>query len=225
MKPQSIIPASILVMALLLALHPAALAEARGQKAGNSGEKLEVNHRVLFAIVGWMYDIDPGLLEAIATVESGGRSSAISPKGAQGLMQLMPGTALRFDVRDPYDPIDNALGAARFISFLRVRQAADIGAADLPALIAAYNAGEGSVRKYRGIPPYAETRDYVRKVLWLYLMGSNRPQRSFSATQFSRTPAVHPVGDGDVLERLSSIRRARAAARRTATVQTDTERP
>lgn len=214
--------APILALCLLLSLDPAVRAEA-GQQNRISAQQVKVNQKVLFTIVGWMYDIDPDLLEAIAMVESGGSTGATSPKGARGLMQLMSKTAEQFDVRDPYDPIDNALGAARFLSFLRMRQASDIGAADLPALIAAYNAGEGSVKKYHGVPPYPETRDYVRKVLWRYVMGINLPQRSLPITPSRSFPAVRPVGDSDVLEHLSSIRRARNAAKQAARVQTGTE--
>src|ERR1700724_2105309 len=76
------------------------------------------NDRLLRAAAE-LYSIDPDLLAAIASVESRGNSDAVSPKGAQGLMQLMPATANRFRVLDPYDPVSNTLGAVRFISFLR----------------------------------------------------------------------------------------------------------
>ncbi|MFZ0887067.1 MAG: lytic transglycosylase domain-containing protein [Candidatus Binataceae bacterium] len=132
----------------------------------------------MFRVVGTIYRIDPRLLEAIAYVESRGNPGAVSPKGAEGLMQLMPETSRRFSVGDPFDPVDNALAAARFIDYLRRWQAATPGlSADLPELLAAYNAGEGAVEKYRGIPPYAETRDYVQQVLIAYLLGAKPPGR------------------------------------------------
>jgi len=121
----------------------------------------------IFEIVGIMFNLDPSLLQAIARVESGGHAKAVSPKGASGLMQLMPDTARRFGVRDPFDPVENLVGAARFLTYLR--QYAEIE--DLPELLAAYNAGEGAVEHYRGIPPYAETHEYVRSVLFTYLLG------------------------------------------------------
>jgi hypothetical protein len=132
-----------------------------------------IDSRRMFFAAGQLYSLDPDLLAAIAKIESGGNPTAVSPKGAQGLMQLMPATAARFRVHDPFDPVSNTLGAARFISFLR-QYRIENGAGDslsLPEMIAAYNAGEGAVQKYGGIPPYPETQDYVRKVLLAYLFG------------------------------------------------------
>ena len=121
----------------------------------------------LFRAAAELYSIDPDLLAAIASVESGGNSDAVSPKGAQGLMQLMPATATRFGVIDPFDPVSNTLGAVRFISFLRQYRTAhgDGAPLSLVEMIAAYNAGEAAVDKYNGVPPYPETQQYVRKVL------------------------------------------------------------
>src|SRR5260370_42713256 len=90
-------------------------ASAHAQQAGRSRAE---NDR-LFRAAAELYSIDPDLLAAIASVESGGNSEAVSPKGAQGLMQLMPTTANRFRVLDPFDPVSNTLGATRFISLLR----------------------------------------------------------------------------------------------------------
>jgi hypothetical protein len=123
--------------------------------------------RSIFDLVGEAFNLDPALLRAIASVESGGRAQAVSPKGAKGLMQLMPDTARRFGVRDVFNPVENLVGAARFLAYLR--QYAEIE--DLPELLAAYNAGEGAVEHYGGIPPYAETHQYVRRVLLTYLLG------------------------------------------------------
>ena len=120
----------------------------------------------LFQIAGFAFGLDPSLLESIAMVESAGRTDAVSPKGATGLMQLMPGTAERFGVKHPLDPAENVIGAARFLSYLREY----VGIQDLPELLAAYNAGEGAVRRYGGLPPYPETRRYVRDVLINYLL-------------------------------------------------------
>jgi hypothetical protein len=131
-------------------------------------------------MVGAQLRVDPELLEAIASVESGGRAGAVSPKGAQGLMQLMPETARRFGVEHPLDARESVLGAARFLSYLR--EGANI--ADLPQLLGAYNAGEGAVEHYGGIPPYPETREYVRQVLWVYFLGVS-PRRKRNPTKIA----------------------------------------
>jgi hypothetical protein len=126
------------------------------------------NLKDLFAVVGRMHNIDPKLLEAMAEVESGGDPLSVSPKGAVGLMQLMPATASAFSVLNPFNPVDNAMGAADFLAYLRNRFANNPNLEGLPALLAAYNAGPGAVEKYGGIPPYAETNRYVRRVIERY---------------------------------------------------------
>jgi soluble lytic murein transglycosylase-like protein len=170
----------------------------------------------LFRAVGAMYRLDPALLRAIATAESGNNAHAVSQKGAIGLMQLIPTTASEFSVTDPFDPVDNALGAARFLDYLRRHQACR----DLPQLIAAYNAGAGAVERYRGIPPYPETYEYVRRVLRLYLLddeplvrtsahpvaAENLPPGRVTGTQRPQT------GDQALLDQLSDLKRERAAA-------------
>jgi soluble lytic murein transglycosylase-like protein len=99
---------------------------------------------------------------AVIRVESGFNPRAISPKGARGLMQLMPGTASSLGVRDTFDPRENIDGGVRHLRALMERFGSD-----LPLVLAAYNAGERAVTGHGGIPPYAETRDYVRRVLRL----------------------------------------------------------
>lgn len=107
--------------------------------------------------------VDPALIEAVALVESGFNERARSPKGALGLMQLMPATATRFGVTDPFDPRQNLLGGARYLRELIDRFEA------LPLALAAYNAGEGAIGRYNNsIPPYAETVKYVPAVLGQY---------------------------------------------------------
>jgi len=103
------------------------------------------------------------LLEAIGKNESGFRSNATSPAGAQGVMQLMPGTAAGLGVSDAYDARQNCNGAAKY-----VRGLLDEFGGNLPLTIAAYNAGAGAVKKYNGIPPYAETQNYVNNVMASY---------------------------------------------------------
>ena len=115
-----------------------------------------------------MHNIDPDLLEAMAEVESGGDSQSVSPMGALGLMQLMPATANAFSVLDPFNPAANVMGAADFLDYLRNRLAHSLNLQGLPALLAAYNAGPGTVEKYGGVPPYTETQKYVRRVIERY---------------------------------------------------------
>jgi soluble lytic murein transglycosylase-like protein len=105
-------------------------------------------------------NIDPLLLYSIMHQESSFKRRAISPKGARGLMQLMPGTAARFGVSNIFDPKQNIEGGARYVSFLLNRFNGD-----LSLTLAGYNAGEGAVDKYGWrIPPYAETQEYVRRI-------------------------------------------------------------
>jgi soluble lytic murein transglycosylase-like protein len=107
-----------------------------------------------------LHGVDARLIHAIVRVESGYRPDARSPKGAMGLMQLMPATASRLGVARPYDPVANLDGGIRYLKDL-------LGQFDLPLALAAYNAGESAVRRFQGIPPFAETRAYVRQVLAL----------------------------------------------------------
>ena len=104
--------------------------------------------------------VSEALLVAVITTESLGKSKAVSHKGAQGLMQLIPATARRFGVTNAFDAKQNIAGGATYLSWLLN----EFGGDPLLAL-AGYNAGEGAVRKKKGVPPYAETRDYVVKVM------------------------------------------------------------
>jgi soluble lytic murein transglycosylase-like protein len=205
--------AKLITIAIIVAALPnqsASAFEGRGTSSHQS-----IDRPALFRAVGAKYGLDPALLEAIAAAESSNNAAAVSPAGAVGLMQLMPATAWQFSVSDPFDPVDNTIGAARFLNYLRSHQACQ----SLPALIAAYNAGIGAVQRYRGIPPYAETRDYVRRVLWLYLLGMERASPAGAARQgndlsrANHSPSTRPVNyDQAMLDQLSDLRRRRAAA-------------
>jgi len=115
------------------------------------------------------YDVDPKLAMAVISVESGFNVMAKSPKNAQGLMQLIPATAQRFRVKNPFDAEDNIKGGLAYLRWLLA-----FFKGEVTLVAAAYNAGEGAVEKYRGIPPYSETRNYVKKITALYKK-SNHP--------------------------------------------------
>jgi hypothetical protein len=113
---------------------------------------------ILIATVGTQ--VSPALVLAVMSAESGGRPDALSSKGGQGLMQLIPATAQRFGVTNSSDPAQNIKGGVAYLDWLMTEFDRD------PLMvIAAYNAGEGAVKANSGVPPYAETRDYVPKVL------------------------------------------------------------
>jgi soluble lytic murein transglycosylase-like protein len=114
--------------------------------------------------------VEPNLLRAVIVVESGFNSRAVSKRGAVGLMQLMPATAIRFGVSNPYDPRENVHAGARYLKFLINRFGQDVRLA-----LAAYNAGEEAVERNGGrIPPFTETMAYVPRVLKIYRMLSEQ---------------------------------------------------
>jgi soluble lytic murein transglycosylase-like protein len=106
------------------------------------------------------HGVDPQLVQALIQVESGYKPRARSNKGAMGLMQLMPSTARAYQVRNPYDPKANIAAGVKHLKSLIDRWGVELA-------LAAYNAGEGAVRKFNGIPPYRETRAYVSRILSL----------------------------------------------------------
>lgn len=125
----------------------------------------------LIRINGARYEVDPYLVFCVIEQESHFRQRAVSPKGARGLMQLMPATARRLGVRDSFDPAQNIMGGSRYLKELMSMFG---GRVDL--VLASYNAGEGAVMKYgRSIPPYRETREYVKRISKRYGLAGRDP--------------------------------------------------
>lgn len=148
--------------------------------------------QILAATVGT--NVSPALVLALISVESAGRTGAVSHAGAQGLMQLIPATAERFGVTDAMDPAQNIRGGVAYLDWLLTEFDSDVVLA-----LAGYNAGEGAVRRNNGVPPYAETRDYVPKVLaaWGIARGlcATTPQLPTDGCVFA-TQAVRTAQDG-----------------------------
>lgn len=128
------------------------------------------------------HGISEGLIKAVMHTESGFNVQARSPVGAQGLMQLMPATARRFNVSNAYDPQQNIMAGAKYLAWLLKRFNGNTTLA-----LAGYNAGEGNVAKYNGVPPFRETQDYVRRVtsryqnLYTQGLGSNNAHHAYVA--------------------------------------------
>jgi hypothetical protein len=135
------------------------------------------------------HGVSTALVEAVIHVESAFNAQAVSRKGAQGLMQLMPQTASALGVQNAFDPRQNIEGGVRHLRHLIARFPGD-----LPRALAAYNAGEGAVEVYQGIPPFAETREYVRKVLLRSSGATRRGEPALAAP----TVTVPPAEDDDV---------------------------
>ena len=134
------------------------------------------------------YHLDPDLVNSVIHAESGFNAHAVSRKGAQGLMQLMPGTAGRLGVTNPLDPAANVGGGARYLRELLERYNFDLVKA-----LAAYNAGPLRVQQYRGVPPYRETRAYVTKVVKDYNRKKLQQERQAAKpkpTLTRKTPAT-----------------------------------
>jgi soluble lytic murein transglycosylase-like protein len=181
---------AVLVAALLLAVVPPALADTyrlvdssgvvhftnapadpryRGLPVTTSGSstgwlRMTETSRSQYATeireISARYGVDPVLVESVIRAESAFNPTAVSRAGARGLMQLMPKTALALGVRDSFNPRENIEGGVRHLRYLLDRYPGNVALA-----VAAYNAGEGAVDNHRGIPPYAETQQYVQRVL------------------------------------------------------------
>jgi soluble lytic murein transglycosylase-like protein len=145
--------------------------EIRFEKAGKPKSVNEIVEEIATA-----YHVDAALVKAIIMAESNCNPAAVSSKGAQGLMQLMPATAKEMKVDRPFDPRDNVVGGVKYIKGLM----ASYG--DLRLALAAYNAGPGAVQKFDGIPPYRETINYVKKVIQYYKKFKSDPTLRIAGT-------------------------------------------
>ena len=188
-SPVSVSEASSLLSPTLLSLP----ATNRGPDAlrGYTTGSTEVDNYLIQS--GTNNGVDPLLLYSVMHQESSFKSHAISPKGARGLMQLMPGTAMRYGVTNVFDPRQNIEGGARYLRFLLDHFDGDVNLA-----LAGYNAGEGAVEKYGWqVPPYAETQEYVRRIYRRYSLlrdpNSATFARSVSRTQLTRLEAKDPA--------------------------------
>jgi len=142
------------------------------------------------------HGVNPDLVEAVIRVESAFNPWAVSRKGAQGLMQLMPRTASALGVRDSFNPQQNIEGGVRHLRYLLDRYPGNV-----PFALAAYNAGEGAVDSYRGIPPYAETRQYVQKVL----ERSGKGNAQAAAAKVEPPQVIYRYEDADGTLTLSNV--------------------
>ena len=133
------------------------------QTSTDSSSGSQSQYESLFDEAGQQYNVSPALLAAVAKHESGFDTNAVSPAGAQGLMQLMPATAKGLGVTDPFDARQSVFAAAKDLGGLISSYNGDVSLA-----LAAYNAGSGAVARYGGIPPYPETQSYVSNVLSTY---------------------------------------------------------
>ena len=142
------------------------------------------DEKFVFALVNRYapeYGVDPKLALAVIKQESNFNPFARSPKNAQGLMQLIPETAARFNVKRPFDPEQNMKGGLAYLRWLLAYFEGNV-----PLVVAAYNAGEGAVNRFRGIPPYPETRAYVRRVMELF----GRSEHPYDTAVTGQSPAL-----------------------------------
>ena len=139
--------------------------------------------------------LPPELVHSVIKVESNYNPLAVSPKGAQGLMQLMPATARRFGVANAFDPVDNIQGGAKYLKYLL-----DLYKGNYELALAAYNAGEGAVEKYGAVPPYPETLNYLVQVGRQFQKNSAAAAAPESRPAVSKAVEVHPEGPAHIQE-------------------------
>ena len=133
------------------------------------------------------FGVDTSFALGIALAESNLEPRAVSPKNAQGVMQLIPATQDRFGIKNAFDPKQNIRGGLTYLRWLQQRYAGD-----RVLVAAAYNAGEGAVDKYRGVPPFAETQHYVRRVMYFSGLGAKKKKPEKKATEKTQPEKVPP---------------------------------
>ena len=150
--------------------EPVRMAPASFRRGGRRAPRV-ARYDSLISRLGREHSVEPALVKAVIAAESNFDPKAVSRKGAQGLMQLMPGTARLLGVEDAFEPEQNVSGGTRYLRKMLTRYG------DMSRALAAYNAGPAAVDRYRGIPPYPETQDYVDRVLTYYVAYENTLSR------------------------------------------------
>lgn len=165
------------------------------------------------------HGVAEGLIKAVMHTESGFNVRARSRVGAQGLMQLMPATARRFNVNDAYDPHQSIMAGAKYLAWLMKRFNGNVSLA-----LAGYNAGEGNVAKYNGIPPFRETQDYVRRVTSRYnnLYANGLGSISSSSSSYSASAATSTTQNTSTPRIIASSNRSDSDNKQTSSASTPT---
>jgi soluble lytic murein transglycosylase-like protein len=192
---------------------PAAANDAAEIAKGGSAPHDRSTLRQIVNQVSLEHGVDPKLVDALVRVESSYDPRAVSRKGAMGLMQLMPDTADRLEVGDPFDPEENVRAGVKELSRL-----VDRYAGNLQLALAAYNAGEGAVARYRGVPPYNETRNYVSRILTLY---TGRPFRLAGTYRAQPVRMVRDRNGNTIITNVSSTSTTATASIRASTLGGD----
>lgn len=156
------------------------------------GKSLAIRKKVLDLVrkLAPEYGVSPRLVMAVIWAESNFEPSAVSPKNAQGLMQLIPETSARFNVKKPFDPEQNIRGGLAYLRWLLAYFEGNVS-----LVAAAYNAGEGAVNRYKGVPPFAETRGYVKRIKSIF----NRNEHPFDPGVTTPSPELPSIRVANVL--------------------------
>jgi soluble lytic murein transglycosylase-like protein len=185
----------------------AAAAAVREPMTGSLSERGAVDVAAAVQAASSRNNLNPDLINSMIRVESGFNPHAVSPKGAQGLMQLMPQTAARMGVADPFNPVENIEGGTRYI-----RELLDRYHLDLVKALAAYNAGPERVEQYHGVPPYPETIAYVSRVI-----------RNFNGKQSAQNSAGGKTAAAHAKKKQVSVKSARVAVGEEPVAERETE--